>query len=112
MRIESPLHFSRVEVLRMPGFPSGFTLTDLCEGINIIYGPNASGKSTTARTIQSLLWPGIAPNRAAFRGRLRLAGSDWLVEYDAGHCRVQRDGRDLDRLDIAPPETRARPPRI
>ncbi len=108
MRIEMPLHVNRVEVRRMPGFPAGFTLTDLCEGINIIYGPNASGKSTTAQTIQALLWPGIAPNRAAFRGQLRLAGSDWLVEYDAGHSRVQRDGSDLDRLDIAPPETRDR----
>ena len=27
------------------------------EGLNIIYGPNASGKTTTARAIQTLLWP-------------------------------------------------------
>lgn len=36
---------------------SAFTLKDLSPGINIIYGPNGCGKSTTARAIQALLWP-------------------------------------------------------
>ncbi len=54
--------FQRIEVKQMPGFPTGrgFTVSGLCSGVNIIYGPNASGKTTLARAIHILLH-GIDP---------------------------------------------------
>ncbi len=53
-------------IRRMPGFEdSGIELRDLSNGLNLIVGPNASGKTTTCRSIRGLLWPetlaGLAP---------------------------------------------------
>ncbi len=39
------------------GFPGGLPSMTFCDGVNIIFGANASGKTTTARAIQTLLWP-------------------------------------------------------
>ncbi len=35
----------------------GLGVTDLSPEVNIIYGPNAAGKTTIARAIRILLWP-------------------------------------------------------
>ena len=50
------LFFTLIEIRRMPGFPKGgLEVDDLCPGVNIIYGPNASGKTTLSRAIHRLL---------------------------------------------------------
>ena len=50
--------FRSIEIRRMPGFQRGeLALPDLCAGINVIYGPNASGKTTLCRAIHRLLRP-------------------------------------------------------
>ena len=57
------LFFTRIEVRQMPGFPTGgLCLDNLSPGVNIVYGPNASGKSTLARVIQKLLRPTDPPH--------------------------------------------------
>src|SRR5690606_29608386 len=89
------LAFERLVIRRMPGFPSGgITLDELSPGVNIVYGPNASGKTTTARALQAALWPRTAPDRASILASFRLGAEEWLVDVDAGHARYQRDGRD------------------
>ena len=62
------MKLKRLAVRRMPGFEDrGFDLEDLSEGLNLIVGPNASGKTTICRAIRALLWPrtlgGSAPDR-------------------------------------------------
>ena len=48
----------KLSVLRMPGFEArGFDLEDLSGGLNVVIGPNASGKTTACRAIQGILWP-------------------------------------------------------
>jgi len=48
----------QLKVDRMPGFTrKGFTLSKLGEGINCIWGPNGSGKTTACLAIRRLLWP-------------------------------------------------------
>ncbi len=45
----------------------------LAQGINIVYGPNASGKTTTARAINHLLWPHLSkPEAIALAAHLQL----------------------------------------
>jgi len=42
----------------LPGFERrGFALNDLDAGLNVIVGPNGSGKTTTCRAIRGLIWP-------------------------------------------------------
>ncbi|MGM0575070.1 MAG: hypothetical protein ACQEXJ_04985 [Myxococcota bacterium] len=50
--------------LRMaPGLPEGLDVTGLAPGLNVVVGPNASGKSTLGRTVRGLLWPQRADGR-------------------------------------------------
>lgn len=51
-------HFRRLVIHRAPGFPrEGFEVGPFSPGINLVHGPNASGKSTTASALAALLWP-------------------------------------------------------
>ena len=55
---EPTLTFERLNIRRMPGFDlRGFTLEELSPRVNVVYGPNASGKTTTATALNALLWP-------------------------------------------------------
>jgi len=60
------MKLTQLSVRRMPGFENqGFDLKDLSDGLNLVVGPNASGKTTACRAIRGLLWPetlaGLAP---------------------------------------------------
>lgn len=75
------LWFKRVDVKRMPGC-CGFSLKNLASGVNVIHGPNASGKSTTARAIRSLLWPELAPSGSEINATFEYDGSQWDAMRD------------------------------
>ncbi|MEJ2292504.1 MAG: AAA family ATPase, partial [Deinococcales bacterium] len=44
-------------VERLPGIRPGFELHDVAPGVNVVVGPNASGKSSVLRAVQALLYP-------------------------------------------------------
>lgn len=103
------LVFHDVLVRRMPGFADGgFRVDEIGSGINLVHGPNASGKSTLAKSMIALLWPTAAPRHASLVGELEVDGRPWRIELDAGHVRCQRDGHDVAAPVIAPAETRDR----
>ena len=104
------LRFERLVVRRMPGVEDGgFRLEDLSPGLNVVHGPNASGKTTTARAIESLLWPrAAAPERASLAGWFRIGDDEWMVETEAGRTRWQRGGADASAPPLPPAETRDR----
>ena len=104
-----PLVFGRIEIRRSPGIQTPYALDGLCHGINIIHGPNASGKTTSAQAIHALLWPDTPCwPRGALSGRLNFDGSEWYLDFDAGRFRCQRDGVDGSRIGVGGPETRDR----
>lgn len=104
------LSFESIEIRRMPGFPKGgLALNDLCPGVNIIYGPNASGKTTLGRAIHGLLNPSSDSRiRDSLRGCIRLNGTSISIDCDFGSLKCQNlaDGSDIDRPQLAPAETR------
>jgi len=104
------LVFGRLTVRRMPGITDGgYTLDGLAAGVNIIHGPNASGKTTTARALDSLLWPrASAPRIASLDASFHLDGSEWRVEVEGQTASYQCDGRDADQPVLPPAETRDR----
>lgn len=104
------LRFERLVVRRMPGVEDGgFRLEELSPGLNIVYGPNASGKTTTARAIEALLWPrAAAPERASLAGWFRIGDDEWMVEMEAGRTRWQRGGAEASAPPLPPAETRDR----
>lgn len=104
-----PLVINSISVLRAPGISPGFSLNDLGPGITIVYGPNASGKSTTARAIQAVLWP----HQSALRGHhlaasFTLGGEQWEIDASASNVQRTRDGGPADAPLIAPLDDRGR----
>ncbi len=102
------LRLSALRVRRMPGIPDGFTLAELSEGVTVVFGPNASGKSSTARAIEAALWPARASGDVSVVAEYEMDGSRFRVEVDAGHVAVQRDGADSRAPELPAPELRHR----
>lgn len=53
----------RMRVLRAPGLPRGLALDGLDPELNLVLGPNASGKSTFCRAARRTLWPDAPESR-------------------------------------------------
>lgn len=105
----SPLILREISILRAPGISPGFTLSELSPNITIVFGPNASGKSTTARAIQSVLWP----HQSALRGHhlaasFSLGDEQWEIEASTGRVQRRRNGIAAEAPLIAPLDDRAR----
>ncbi|MDR4988466.1 MAG: hypothetical protein RG741_06490 [Bacteroidales bacterium] len=103
-----PLLFKSLSITRMPGFPGGIkSFKDLAGHINIIAGPNASGKSSTACMIQNLIW------RRAQRGiqaesALQTGSDHWDVKLDGSLCTSQKNGNEEELTGIPGPDTSGR----
>lgn len=100
------VHFTRIDVRQMPGFPrGGLAVVGLAGGINVVYGPNASGKTTLARAMQRLL-------RAHAEGRhtdsltaeLVVAGRSFELDYHLGHMVCRSGGHEVPAPATAPAE--------
>lgn len=104
---KSALTFQWLEVIRMPGFETGgFRLDELCSGINIIYGPNASGKTTTARSFQGVLWPSLLPaSSVSLRAAFRVEEEEWHLETDNRYLRCLRQGVETSSPVSSPSES-------
>jgi energy-coupling factor transporter ATP-binding protein EcfA2 len=96
MKARTPLTFQSIHVDRMPGFPPElpFKVPDLTAGINIVTGPNMSGKTTLANALDALLWPDLAADRTEVTGRFRMADGEWTVAVEEGRFAVcEKDGQ-------------------
>lgn len=92
-----PLILKKLNLRRMPGLPDGLKpLEDLSPQINLVTGPNASGKSSTARAIRQLIWPASGLS-FDIQGSFEAEGEKWELRFDHGHYSSQRNGVD-DRL--------------
>jgi DNA repair exonuclease SbcCD ATPase subunit len=99
------LRLTTLQLRRMPGIPDGFVLPELSGGVTVVFGPNASGKSSTARAIEAALWPSRAARRdISVVAEYAMDGSRFRVEVDAGHVAVQRDGSDARAPELPAPE--------
>lgn len=106
---DDALLVDEVDVIRAPGFDTGgFPVADLSPGINIVHGPNASGKTTLARSMQWLLWPDEGADRLSLTGKLSLNGESWRVDVDPGRVRYQRNGQDANGPNLPPADQRDR----
>ena len=81
-----------LSIQKIPGFPSGISAyKDFATNINIIAGPNASGKSSTARVLKQLIWPNNTDGVFA-EGSAEIQNEKWDVKIDSKSVKVQRQG--------------------
>jgi energy-coupling factor transporter ATP-binding protein EcfA2 len=108
--MSAAVHFTRIDVQRMPGFPRGGLAVDgLAAGINVVYGPNASGKTTLARAMQRLLRPHADGRHTdLLTAELAVAGQSYDVEYHAGQFVCRSGGRETSFPVSAPAEVGGR----
>jgi len=88
----------RLAIERLPGIDRPFELEKLADGLNIIVGPNGTGKSRLCAATQALLWPEHATKGGglAANALLEHSGTHWRVTCDASDYGWQRDGVDSD----------------
>ncbi len=104
------LIFQEVDVKRMPGIdPPGITLDEVSQGINVIHGPNAAGKTMLARAILTLLWPDhTRSSDVLVRGTFTTGDEDWFVEVDGDRQEFQQSGTTVPGPSLPPSSQRDR----
>jgi DNA repair protein SbcC/Rad50 len=99
----------RLAFRRFLGISDPFELRDLAGGVNVVYGPNASGKTTTAKALEALIWPrAAAPANASLDAAVEVDGDGWSIRLDAGLVEYQQDGVPSGPPPTAPAEDRDR----
>jgi len=86
------MRLTSLHVRRLPGIDVEYVLQP-GPGVNLLLGPNASGKSSTARAVRDLLWPmkratDIAWLKAVFSD----GGTEWTVTSDGPTTTWRRNG--------------------
>ncbi len=97
-----------LHIREMPGFPGGLEpFRGLSPHVNIVAGPNASGKSSAARLIQQLVWRRDTSALSA-ESRIRAGGEDWVIHLNRGKDIVQSGGQDRELGPIPAYESASR----
>ncbi|MFO8001923.1 MAG: hypothetical protein R6U46_11815 [Marinilabilia sp.] len=100
-----PYILKNIHIRKMPGLPFGLQkLENLASHINIISGPNASGKTSTARLIQYLIWPGKTRGMEASASLWLDQQEQWDIQIEAGNTTLYHEGRE-DSITGLPPAT-------
>ncbi|MCC5829234.1 MAG: hypothetical protein JJU36_07280 [Phycisphaeraceae bacterium] len=99
----------RIERALAIGRGEGFVLEGLSGGVNLVFGPNGSGKTTTARVIHELMWPGSGEmGGLVAEGWFRTGAGICQLSLEPGLKRATRDGLTAAWPDFGPAEQRGR----
>ncbi|MDR3711533.1 MAG: hypothetical protein P4L51_01855 [Puia sp.] len=103
------IRLDELRIEKMPGLPKGLpAFAGLNPHINIFFGRNGSGKSSTARAIQALIWRNTRTNLQA-ETRATIGNEQWYIRLEAGTPFIQRKGMTVEALPVIPaPETAKR----
>ena len=87
--MSDPIVIQSLAVKHTAGFPNErLRPMKFCPGLNIIIGPNASGKTTTARTLQTILWPQTGQPETYLIAELAYQQQQGRIVYAGGRCTV------------------------
>src|SRR5690554_2782482 len=102
------LRFEKVDIKKMLGLNHGIkAYEDLSPHINIIAGPNASGKSSTARAIQQLMSQENVGNITA-EGSFSIEEESWISHLDPSFIKTQKNGIDAELKGVPSNEEQSR----
>lgn len=97
--MSSPLYFRHLEIRRMYDRQLDTPpISDLSPRVNVVYGPNAAGKTTLARALKLILWPDDdGYGHVDLSGRFDLDGDPWDVESEGRRTLYRVAGREAAR---------------
>lgn len=103
-----PFILKNLAIRRMPGFDRGMkAYRDFAAQINLITGPNASGKSSTARMIRQIIWhddtEGIRAEASA-----EIDDKKWDIHLNSHSVLVQQEGIDTELKGLPAKESSGR----
>jgi len=102
---KNQLIIKSLQIDKMPGFPNGLPpFTELSEYINIVSGPNASGKTSTARMIKTALWPENDNSGLYLDCKMQVDSELWNVKIESNKTFSTRNGNP-DRFSELPPKS-------
>ena len=82
------MRLNRLRIDRLPGIDSAFWIEPDGDGIHVIHGPNAIGKSSICRAVECLYWSDRGPRTGTFvTGEFDLDGTRWQASRDGPHLR-------------------------
>ncbi|MCH7910849.1 MAG: AAA family ATPase, partial [Candidatus Hydrogenedentes bacterium] len=89
------MKLKRLAINRLPGISQPFEIEAAGAGFHVVFGPNAIGKSSICRAVESLYWEDRGPSqRTSVTGEFELDGEAWWAEREGSRVRWQRGGED------------------
>ena len=89
------MRLKRLTIDRLPGIDQPFEIESAGEGVHVIFGPNAIGKSSICRAVEGLYWDDCGPTERTFvTGQFELDGETWWAERDGSRLRWRCGGED------------------
>ncbi len=98
------IHFRRLTVRRMYGLDHDrLRLDTIAPGINVVFGPNASGKTTLARAIKRMLSPDADGGETdSVAADLVVGDQEYQFDYNFGQLTCRSEGGDAPLPSLAP----------
>lgn len=89
------MKLKRLAINRLPGISQPFEIEAAGAGFQVVFGPNAIGKSSLCRAVEGLYWEDRGSSqRTLVNGEFELDGESWWAERDGSQVRWQRGGED------------------
>src|SRR5690606_7727601 len=87
----------RLAITHLPGIPGGLTLENFGDELNVVTGPNASGKSSLIRALRHLIDPAREPGGAVTLEAELVSGErSWTVTRSGREIVWRSNGRPVD----------------
>ena len=89
------MKLKRLTIGRLPGIDQPFEIESAGAGVHVIFGPNAIGKSSVCRAVESLYWDDRGPRERIFvTGQFELDGETWCAQRDGSRLRWRSGSED------------------